>query len=213
MRHHTRVPGADIWSMVLWASASELGYVLSTLSLVQNLVMSDMYMAIVQMRNVEARFQRLVAGGKDPDALTIEGQRLFKQGRLEPAVAMFQRALKAWSSDFELRWRCLLWQGKAYLKLGRTEEAMKMFEPLVEYGYVEAEVELAKLLRTTDPERARQLMYAAACKGGSTDMFTFLSEMALEEALATQTTNKRGSKESRRWAVEWSRLANLRADH
>ncbi|KAM4054682.1 tetratricopeptide repeat domain-containing protein [Hirsutella rhossiliensis] len=211
MRHNPGTRGA-VWSMVMWASASELGYVPSTISLARNLIMSDLYLAIAQMGKAEARFRQLVARGKDPNALMVEGQWLFKQGRFEAAVAMLQRALKAGSSGFEWKWTCLLWLGRAFLKLGRTEKATEVFEPLAEFGYVDANVELAKLLRTTDPDRAQQHMYIAGCRG-STEMFTFLSEMALEAALATQATDTRSSKESRRWAVEWSRLANWRADY
>lgn len=196
----------------MWASASELGYVPSTLSLAQNLIMSGYYLALAQLGKAEARFQQLVARGRDPNALTVEGQWLFKQGRFEAAAVMFQRALKTGSSGFEWTLSCRLWLGRTLLKLGRTEEAAEVFKPLAEAGYNEADIELAKLLRTTDPDRAQQHMYVAGCRG-SPEMFTFLSEMALEEALATQATNKRSSKENRRWAVEWSRLADWRSKH
>ncbi|POR34054.1 Uncharacterized protein TPAR_05725 [Tolypocladium paradoxum] len=202
---------ADAFATAMWASASELGYRPSTLSLARQLIRSGAYGRMPQLRKVEARFKQLVSTGKDPDALAAEGELLFEQGRFDVAVATLQRALRADSASFEWKPYCELCLGKALLKLGRAEEARGVLEALSESGLVEADIELGKMLRASDRDKAEQHMYAAACNGRP-DMFSHLSEMALEGAAAA-TGDGRWSEDRRRWALEWSRLADARAEH
>lgn len=211
MMYAPSMPHGSINILALWASASEMGHDPSTISLARTLVLNDLYMRLRKLARVEARFQKLVAQGRDPNALTVEGQWLYKQGRFEAAAVVFQRALKLGSPGFQWKWACWLWLGRAFLKLGEAQGAREALEPLAELGLADASKELAGLLRKTDPDRAQQHIYNAACNG-LPDMFAHLSEMALEEAKAAQATDRRLSDESHRWAVEWSRLANWRAD-
>lgn len=185
----------------LWSSASEMGHRPSTLSLARQLIRSGAHGRIPQLRKVEARFKGLVSSGKDPNALTAQGELLVEQGRLDAAVAALQRALKL-GGEFEWRPYCELCLGRAYWKLGKADEARTLFEKLAEQGVVEADIDLAEMLRSSDVDEARQRMYTAACNGRR-DMFTRLSEMELETA----------GKESRLKAMEWSRLADARVEY
>lgn len=196
---------ADAFATAMWASASELGYRPSTLSLARQLIRSGAYGRMPQLRKVEARFKHFVSTGKDANALTAEGELLFEQGRFDVAVATLRRALRVGSASFEWKLYCELCLGKALLKLGRREEARGVLEALSEAGLVEADVELGNLLRASDRDKAEQHMYAAACNGRP-DMFSHLSEMALEGAASANG-------DGRRWAMEWSRLADARTEH
>ncbi|PNY29893.1 Uncharacterized protein TCAP_00188 [Tolypocladium capitatum] len=202
---------ADAFATAMWASASELGYRPSTLSLARQLIRSRAYGRTPQLRKVEARFKQLVSTSKDPDAMTAEGELLFEQGRFDVAVATLQRALRAGSASFEWKPYCELCLGKALLKLGRRREARTVLEALSEAGLVEADIELGDMLRASDGAKAEQHMYAAACSG-RLDMFSHLSEIALEGA-ASAPGDGRSTEDGRRWAMEWSRLADIRAEH
>ncbi|KAG5916437.1 hypothetical protein E4U42_007666, partial [Claviceps africana] len=67
---------ANAFAMALWSSASEKGHRPSTLSLVRHLIRSGAYGRVPLLRGVEARYRQLVAGGRDADALTAEGELL-----------------------------------------------------------------------------------------------------------------------------------------
>lgn len=87
-------------------SASELGYDPSTLTLVRIFssvpaAMQKKAAASKMFTDADARFQRLLKNGTDPDALTLQGMILAKQGtqghdRL--ALDSFRRAEKAWET-------------------------------------------------------------------------------------------------------------------
>ena len=203
---------ADAFATAMWASASEFGYRPSTVSLARQLIRSGAYGRMPQLRKVEARFKHFVSTGKDADALTAQGELLFEQGRFDVAVASLQRALKVGSASFEWKPYCELCLGKALLKLGRRDEARDVLEALSEGGLVEADVELANMLRATDADKAEQHMYAAACNGRP-DMFSHLSEMVLEGAASAHGDDGGSSQDRRRWAMEWSRLADVRIEH
>ncbi|UNI14305.1 hypothetical protein JDV02_000947 [Purpureocillium takamizusanense] len=201
---------ADALATSLWSSASALGHRAATLSLARQLIRSGSFARMPQLRPVEERFRRLVDGAaaaNDADALTAQGELLFEQGRFEPAAATLRRALQVGSAGaggFEWRLHCEFCHGKALLKLGRRDEAMSILEALAAAGFAEADVELGQLLRGTDREAAEQHFYAAACNGRR-DMFSHLSEMALEQEGSVE--------DRRRWALEWSRLADPRAEY
>lgn len=199
---------ADAFATALWSTASEMGYRPSTLSLARQLVRSGAYGRVPQLRRVEARFKGLVSSGKDADALTAEGELLLEQGRLDAAAAVLTKALKL-SPRFEWRPYCRLCLGRAYLKMGKVDDARGLFEKLAQEGLVEADMELAEMLRGSDADEARQRMYTAACNGRR-DMFTRLSEMELElEAVG----GEKDGEERRLWAMEWSKLADGRVEY
>ncbi|KAF5134400.1 hypothetical protein E5D57_005034 [Metarhizium anisopliae] len=208
MRQITGPRSADAFATALWSTASEMGYRPSTLSLARQLVRSGAYGRVPQLRRVEARFKGLVSSGKDADALTAEGELLLEQGRLDAAAAVLTKALKL-SPRFEWRPYCRLCLGRAYLKMGKVDDTRGLLEKLAQEGLVEADMELAEMLRGSDADEARQRMYTAACNGRR-DMFTRLSEMELElEAVG----GEKDGEERRLWAMEWSKLADGRVEY
>lgn len=87
-------------------SASELGYDPSTLTLMRIFssvpeAMQKKVTASKMFIDVEARFQRLLKKGTDPDALTLQGMIHAKQGRQSYdrlASDSFRRAERAWEA-------------------------------------------------------------------------------------------------------------------
>lgn len=85
-------------------SASELGYNPSTLTLVRIFssvpaAMQKKAAASKMFTDADARFQRLLKKGTDPDAFTLQGMILAKQGTPSQdrlALDSFRRAEKAW---------------------------------------------------------------------------------------------------------------------
>lgn len=86
-------------------AASELGYAPSTLTLFRMMMhwrkdpKYEKALASSKFRSVQARFDILVKGGRDPDALTLQGLRLMEEGDHDRALDCFRRATKAWKSD------------------------------------------------------------------------------------------------------------------
>lgn len=211
---HIRSKSATAFAMALWSSASEKGHRAATLSLARHLIRSGMYGRVPHLRGVEARYKQLVGGGKDADALTAEGELLFGQARYEGAATLLRRALRIGGQDFPWRAHCELCLGKAYAKMGRTEEAEEVLTRLADEGMVEADVELVNMLVRNGmqgkeaEQEAEQRMYTAACHGKS-DMFTQLAEQELNK----EDNGERTAEERRLWALEWSRLADQRAEY
>ncbi|KAG5932743.1 hypothetical protein E4U53_001201 [Claviceps sorghi] len=197
---------ANSFAMALWSSASEKGHRASTLSLARHLIRSGGYGRVPQLRGVEARYRQLVAGGRDADALTAEGELLFGQARYEGAATLLKRALRI-GGDFAWRPHCELSLAKTYARMGRDDEAKGMLERLADEGMVEADVELVDLLGADGREEAQQRMYTAACHGRR-DMFARLSEEELKKDDGQRTADER-----RLWAMEWSRLADQRVEY
>ncbi|KAM5351472.1 hypothetical protein ACJ41O_004195 [Fusarium nematophilum] len=192
----------------MWASASEMGYRPSTLSLSRDLVRSHAWGRKSQLRRVETRFKQLVSEGRDGDALTVEGEMLYELGKYGAAAKMLERALRLEdSSGFEWKPHCRLCLGRSYLKLGRTAEAREVLEAMEGSGSAEADVELARMLRTGEPDKAEQHLYVAAVNGHM-DMFRQLSEMEFEKGASS--ADRESKKKHHLWAMEWSRLADPR---
>lgn len=201
---------ADAFATALWASASEEGYRPSTLSLARQLIRSGAYGRVPQLRRVETRFKQLVSTAKDADALTAEGELLFEQANYSAAVRVLERALQVGGSSFDWEPYCRLCMGKSYVKLGRLNEAEDIFSSLAKQGVVEADIELGNLLRTGKRDSAEQHIYNAACSG-KVDMFNHLSEIALQRA--AEAGDEKSKKEFQQWAVEWSKLADVRVEY
>lgn len=211
MRQISGPRSADAFATALWASASEAGYRPSTLSLARHLARSGAYGRIAQLRKVEARFKQLVSTTRDPDALTVEGELQYEQGNYEAAIRALQRALQVGTAGFEWKPYCQLCMAKAFVKTSRQDEARAILESLSEIGLIEADIELGKLLRVSDRDAAERHLFAAA-SGGRGDMFSLLSEIALEKA-AESGDDKTPKEESLRWAKEWSKLADPRTEY
>lgn len=85
-------------------SASELGYVPSTLSLVRIFHsmaphMFDRAVNSIMYREANARFQQILRAGTDPDALTLQGiiyAKSVEKGSDVKALAAFDQATRAW---------------------------------------------------------------------------------------------------------------------
>ncbi|KAL6910599.1 hypothetical protein GGI43DRAFT_378558 [Trichoderma evansii] len=202
---------ADAFSTALWASASDAGYRPSILSLTRHLVRSGAYGRISHLRKVEARFKQLVSTARDADALTVEGELQYEQGNYEAAIRALRRALQVGTPDFEWKHTCQLCMGKSLVKTNKHEEARALFESLSSIGFVEADVQLGKLLRISDKDAAERHLFTAASNGRA-DMFSLLSEIALEKA-ADSGGDKASKEESLRWAKEWSKLADPRTEY
>lgn len=211
---------ADALATAAWAAASARGHRAATLSLARQLIGAGALGRAPALRPVEARFRRLVAAA-DADALAADGERLLALGRPHDAAATLRHALRVGGARFEWRALCELALGRALRALGDADAAARLLGPLADAGLADAEAELGQVLRGRDAElgqvlkgrdadAARQHLYAAAC-AGRRDMFAHLSEMALE---GDGSAEGDGSvEERRRWAAEWSRLADARAEY
>lgn len=193
--------------MSMWSSASAMGYRLSTLSLARHIIKANAFGRGGRFSRVEKRFKTLVATAKDPDALTAEGELLYRQGHYDAALRVLQRALQVGKDDESFEWKayCELCLGQVYVKLRRYQEAKDIFKSLSESGVPEADIELGQMLRPTDREEAARRLFAVAC-AGRPDIFAQLSEMSLEQA--SETKDEKAVREFKKWSDEWSRLAN-----
>ncbi|RDA92809.1 hypothetical protein CP533_0824 [Ophiocordyceps camponoti-saundersi (nom. inval.)] len=191
-------------SMNFWLCASHMGYAPSTLSLINLLdkIRGGKFGKSKSFAEVEARFKQIVVQGKNPDALTLEGKRLYTRSIYSGAAEMLQRALKVGSRHFELETVCRHYLAKTYLKLDRKKEAMDSLHILADAGLVDAQAELGKLYRPTDPVKAWQYLYEGA--RANSELYRDLSEMTLEGAASTSGARHENLL---RWAWEWSRLA------
>lgn len=208
LRHAVKGENGQAFSIAMWKSASDMGHRPSTLSLARFLIRSKSWGKLEPLRRVETRFKQLVAEGKDPNALTAEGESLYENGQYDAAVKIMQRALQLDSSGFEWKHYCQVCLGKALTKLDRQLEAQHAFEGALESGSIEANGELGQLSRQSDLGLAQRYLYRAAMDGDS-EMFRHLSEIRVEEqAVANDDKTRR---EHQLWAMEWSRLADKKA--
>ncbi|KAH7272645.1 hypothetical protein NW759_003431 [Fusarium solani] len=198
---------SQLFAGALWTAASNMGYRPSTISLAREIIGSGFWGKASQYRNIESRFKQIVQEGKDRNALTAEGERLYRLGMYDAAVKVLQRALGPEGSEFEWKHHCQLCLGRSYLKLGRTAEAKELLEGVEGAGSGEAAVELAQLFRTSDPDKMEQYLYTAGING-RLEMFRQLSEIEFEKE--ARETDKASKKEHNLWAMEWSRLADER---
>ncbi|KAH7023543.1 hypothetical protein EDB80DRAFT_697875 [Ilyonectria destructans] len=205
MRHIREPRSSQSFAVAMWASAADMGHRPATLSLARQLIHSHAWGQKSQLRKVETRFKQLVSEGKDPNALTIEGEMLYELGKYDAAAKILKRALLLDGEDFEWKSQCQLYLGKAYVKLQRPAEAKEVFQAIPNSGSSEADVELGQLLRSSDVEKAEQHLYAAAING-KPEMFRHLSEIAFDNQ--TKATDKQTMKDHQLWAMEWSRLAD-----
>lgn len=151
-----------------------------------------------------------MADGKDPNVLFVEASLVSGQGNHAGAAKLLERARHINDADYEWRPTAELLLARMYIELGRKQEAIAILLPLAETNWNDAEYELGKLMRETggDVEEARQLIYQST-RSGQYERCALLAEMASEAA--QNATDDASKQEHRRWAVEWSRLANPNA--
>ncbi|KAF7543336.1 hypothetical protein G7Z17_g10820 [Cylindrodendrum hubeiense] len=205
MRHIREPRSSQAFAVAMWASAADMGHRPATLSLARQLAHSHAWGQKSQLRKVETRFKQFVSEGRDPNALTVEGEMLYELGKYDAAAKMLQRALVLDGEEFEWKSQCQLYLGKAYVKLQRPVEAREAFESISDSGSSEADTELGQLLRSSDTEKAEKHLYTAAVNG-NLEMFRHLSEIAFDKQV--KATDKQVMKDHQLWAMEWSRLAD-----
>lgn len=192
--------------MTLWTGASEMGHIPSTLSLRNHIDMANIPEDHPMVKPIEARFRAQVAKGKDPDALTLEGRFLEKQGKTADAIRMLERALQVDEGRFGWKADCEQCLGRLYVKTGQVEAGRKHLQVAAEYLVPEAEALLATI--TDDRREAIRHLYRAACMQPK-----FFANLAEQEMLDTVKRAEQGEKVSDKWAIEWSRLADLSAKY
>lgn len=196
-------------SMDAWSAASAMGSHRATFSLVSSLIASKRFGKVPGMRNVEASFRQIVMGGKNPAALFLQGELFFARGQYDAAAASLERALKLDSPDFEWKPLCELCLGRTYIKLQRPKDAIRILSS-ESMGFPDTQVELGKLLRSVDPEKAELHFWRAGALRNK-EALTHLAEMAMEKS--SNATDPKTKKEHLAKAMEWSRLASSTADH
>ncbi len=170
-------------------TASSLGYIPSTLSLMRILLGTSKQFfsrARPAFRDVEAQFRRLLQTGQSPDAFTLQGLLLQQEGRADTYVlSYFNKAIdtaarntppiaedqptpanKATSAARKPRWAyegtCHQQRGLILLRQGRTEEALASFRIVaLDLNLAQGYTELAKLLPRDAPARETYLLKAA----------------------------------------------------
>ncbi|KAL2171078.1 hypothetical protein VTG60DRAFT_3769 [Thermothelomyces hinnuleus] len=196
--HYTALPllnrsgtPAMMVGMHMLFTASSMGYTPSILTLMGILVRSpeNVYAKArvsPSWRELDARFKRLLQTEKNPDAFTLQGLLLLREGKGDVfALRYFDRAVEA-ARDMpgtqpgpaeqdaptirEPRWTleafCHRNRGALLLKQNRREEAMAAFRILaLELDLPDGYAELAKMLPPHEKERETYLLKAA--QGGS----------------------------------------------
>lgn len=186
----------------LWLSASEENYNPSTVSLARDLLLQGGWGKSQLLKEFEKRFMKLVAEGKDCNALTAYGESLFNTGKYSAAAEMLKQAVSVDDGIFGWKRTCLTCLSKSYAMLGKVSEARETLKALND---PDADAEIDQLLNTSDAEQARQQMYSAALMG-RTDMYRQLAEV--EFAREANETDKESKKNHHLWGMEWSRLAD-----
>ncbi|KAM0243119.1 hypothetical protein ACHAP5_006909 [Fusarium lateritium] len=186
----------------LWTSASEADYNPSTVSLARELMLQGAWGKSELLKEFEKRFMKLVAEGKDCNALTAYGERLFKTGKYSAAAEMLTQAVSVDDGIFGWKRTCLTCLAKSYAMLGKVSEARETLKTLND---PDADAEIDQLLNTSDAEQAQQQMYSAALMG-RTDMYRQLAEVEFERE--ANETDKESKKNHHLWGMEWSRLAD-----
>ena len=207
LRQMPWLPLAPLWSLALWAGASELGHLPSTLSLRQYLVYAGALAETPLFKPIDARFRSQVVAGKDPNVLALEGQILALKGKPNAAIRVLSRALELGNGDFAWRGRCEAFLGESYVKIGEAAVGCEHLRAAVSHGVLEAEETLAEA--TEDAGEASRHLYRAACL--KPELFGRLAQ--LEMTKAKDLSNSQERKTAHTLAKEWSRLADTAAPY
>lgn len=195
-----------------WAVASFMDSSRGTLSLTKNLIMSGQYGRHAFVRNVESRFRQLVATGRDPNALALQGMLLYMNKSYESCAAHLEKLLKTHVQTFEWEQSAKLHLACAYAKLGRQEEAKRLIDMTGTSTDVslQDDVTLGKTIRPLDPDRAEKHLWRPAFFGDR-EALTHLGEISMERS--TTGTQEASKDEHLLMALEWFRLADRSVDH
>ncbi|KAJ4145041.1 hypothetical protein LMH87_003903 [Akanthomyces muscarius] len=199
----------------LWFTATNWGYAPSACSLAAFLARSGQYGKEDFFAPAEKRFRALVKGG-DPIAMAIEGEILYREGKYGEAETILNNVLRKqkqhsdssagglrnWEPNFRLT------LGKTLGKRGKTDQAVAILRRLSEDGYIEADPQLGKTLRASDPDEALQYLFKAGCTG-ALDCFEEMATIKLDKA--TKAGDSSEANDHRLWAQELTRLADKNA--
>lgn len=201
----------------LWFTATNWGHAPSACSLAAFLARSGQYGKEEFFAPAEQRFRALVRGG-DPTAMAIEGEVLYQQGKYDEAEATLNKVLQGqkqhargggdgglgnWEPNFRLT------LGKTLAKRGKTDQAVAILRRLSEEGYIEADPQLGKTLRASDPDEALQYLFKAGCTG-ALDCFEEMATIELDKAAKAGSSSE--ANDHWLWAQELTRLADKDAD-
>ncbi|AEO68883.1 e78fdafe-4033-4a4d-a8f8-5b3655952946 [Thermothielavioides terrestris] len=215
-------------------TASSLGYAPATLSLMAVLARApdDMFSRWKpQLRDVEARFKRLLQTEKTPDALTLQGLLYLRERQSDAhALRYFDHAIQAarrmsphnpdhphqhspptthqpaGPSTRPPRWTyegsCYLERGHILLRQGQTDEATASFRvAALELDLADGYAELAKLLPPGAPTRETYLLKAA--QAGNLEACRLLALDAADKA-ADPARGRAERAEAATLAREWA---------
>ena len=212
-------------------TASNLGYIPSTLSLMRMLtgVPKQVFSRVKPaFRDAEAQFRRLVQAEKSPDAFTLQGLLLQQEGRADTyALNYFDKAIETAARNTppsaedqpkpakqatpgvrSPRWAyegtCHQQRGFILLRKGRTKEAVASFRIVaLELDLADGHAELAKLLPRDAPERETCLLKAA--QAGNFDACRLLA-LDLADKAADPALPKADRIGAGNMAHEWAQI-------
>ncbi len=198
--------------MSLWFTAANWGFAPSVCSLAAFLARRGQYGKEEVFAPAEKRFRALVKGG-DPIAMAIEGEVLYHQGKYGEAEVLLTKVLRKHADkgdlgNWEPNFRLTL--GKTLGKRGKTDQAAAILRKLSEDGYIEADPELGRALRGSDPDGALQYLFKAGCTG-ALDCFEEMAAIELVKAAVAEDASS--AADHRLWAQELSRLADKNAEY
>jgi predicted Zn-dependent protease len=197
------------YTSAMWASASDMGSRLATICVARQMVRSGAWGKKSNLRPVENNFRKLVAEGKNPNALAVQAELLWMAGNYTEAAKTAKKALDIGKGDFEWEPECRLSLAKAYVKLKRDAEAKEVLDSLSEMSFAEAHEYLGYLLLPSDADKAEQHFFNAGYYGRP-GMYQQLSEIAVTNG--SKAVGEEEKKEYSRWAMEWAHLANPKAE-
>jgi hypothetical protein len=233
----SRGPGepAGKMGMHMLYTASGLGYTPSTLTLmgiIGNSPEGSRARNGSVFQTIESRFKRILQTEKNPDAFTLQGLTLLREGQPDSyALRFFDKAIEAariipqpspssaqpeptgkqentTPTARQPRWSyegpCHQNRGLLLLKQNRTDEAAAAFEIVAhELGLAGGYAELAKLLPRDAPERETYLLRAA--QGGDFDACRLLA-LDLADKAADSALSRAERVHARDMAFEWARV-------
>lgn len=208
-------------------TAAGLRYQPSIVSLMRLMVefASARHMEGNMYRLAEQYFRRLLTTDRSPEALTVEGLRLLREGQDARALEYFEQAIAAATGRRARhdagarprgavaarapRWAyedaCYLGRGRVLARAGRREEAEASLRVAAfELDVADAYLELAQLLPPAAPEREFCLLKAA--QGGSLEACSHLALDTAERAATAPELSRADRDFTARMAREWARI-------
>ncbi|EGY20606.1 uncharacterized protein VDAG_10235 [Verticillium dahliae VdLs.17] len=161
-------------------SASELGHVPATLHIIRTVLYGRSPENLQRScPRAYARFRTLVAEGRNPDALTLEGKLYALRGERDQAAALFRRAkdvataaVAHGSTGFQWKNLCQVELAKLQEAVGARQDAYWEYRALADAGDAEACYYLGTLdarmpgtVRLVHEAEARELLTQAAMAG------------------------------------------------